>query len=354
MLSANRHRNDYLLQGLAVLLLVVAALLALFWVKNLLIISLLAFVLSYFLAPFCNWLERSGRSRSTAVIVVYFGFTAVTLLILSIGLGPLSEQIKIFKSQWPNTQVALVHFIERFETFARSTTGLDQIDISPLISRYLRSWTLVLTQNMSEYLTSLLSICILTPLVSFFMLLDGRKIIRTLLSMVPQPLFESALNLAHQINHQLGGFVRARVIESLIISSVVLIGLSLINMPYVLFLALFAGVANLIPYLGPFIGAVPAFVALLSMPANAHVLSLDLMMVSVAGVYALAQLIDVFIIIPLVVARIVNLHPLLVVLSLIVGAQFMGILGMIVAIPAASICKLILQSVYQHLLQYRT
>lgn len=354
MLNASRPNAVYRLQTAAVLLLLTGALTALFWVQNLLLICVLGFVLSYFLAPFCNALERRGYSRSKAVIIVFVAFTIVALSTIAMSLEPISQQVRIFRDQWPQTQSSLISLTERIESFVRSASGAPQFEISPYLSTKLQLWTHSITSHLSESLANLATVLLLTPLISFFMLLDGRKIVRSMLAMVPQPFFESSLNLSHQINHQLGGFVRARLIESLIVSLVVLVGLSLLQMPYVVFLAVFAGVANLIPYLGPFIGVLPAFVALLSLPPGSHALSHDLMMIGVAGVFALAQIIDVFFIIPLVVARIVNLHPLLVVLSLIVGAQAMGILGMIIAIPAASICKLIMQTVYQHMLQYRT
>ncbi len=70
-------------------------------------------------------------------------------------------------------------------------------------------------------------------------------------------------------------------------------------------------------------------------------------------VYVIAQIIDIFFIIPLVVAKLVNLHPVSVVIAIIIGAQLLGVLGMIISIPMASALKVIFTNVYQHLVDFR-
>jgi putative permease len=82
--------------------------------------------------------------------------------------------------------------------------------------------------------------------------------------------------------------------------------------------------------------------------------SMSLNLILVTSVYFAAQLIDIVFIIPMVVARIVNLHPVTVIIAIIVGAQVMGILGMVISIPVASAIKLIFQAFYDHLMEYRS
>ena len=71
-------------------------------------------------------------------------------------------------------------------------------------------------------------------------------------------------------------------------------------------------------------------------------------------VYLLAQVIDIVFIIPLVVAKIVNLHPVTVIIAIIIGAQLMGVLGMVISIPITSALKLTITAVYQHLVDFRS
>jgi putative permease len=80
---------------------------------------------------------------------------------------------------------------------------------------------------------------------------------------------------------------------------------------------------------------------------------MGLNLVLISGIYFFAQLVDVVFIIPLVVAKIVNLHPVTVIIVIIIGAQVMGVLGMVISIPVASAGKLIFQTVYSHLVEFK-
>ena len=119
-----------------------------------------------------------------------------------------------------------------------------------------------------------------------------------------------------------------------------------VGFEYALLLAVFAGLSNLIPYIGPVVGAIPAVLIVLvnSVPGLEFLI--------VIAVYIVAQLIDNFFIIPLVVAKIVNLHPVTVAIVIIIGAQIGGILGMIISIPVACILKLTTTTVYSHLIEF--
>lgn len=141
----------------------------------------------------------------------------------------------------------------------------------------------------------------------------------------------------------MGGFIRARFLEAGIVGLIIWVGLWLTHFPYAALLALFAAFTNLIPYFGPIIGVVPAIVISLINGSSPF----DLFLVSLP--YLIAQVVDIFVIIPLVVAKIVDLHPITVVVSFIVGAQLLGVLGMIIAIPIASALKVTLYTFYRHL-----
>ena len=121
-------------------------------------------------------------------------------------------------------------------------------------------------------------------------------------------------------------------------------GLLIIGFPYAALIGTFAGLTNLIPYLGPLIGMVPPLiVAVVNGTSTVEILSL-------AAVFTVAQIIDNVLIVPMLVARIVDLHAVIVLVAIIFGAQVGGILGMIISIPVASILKLIIVAIYQMLM----
>ena len=179
------------------------------------------------------------------------------------------------------------------------------------------------------------------------MLRDGANIKKSILQLVPNSIFEISMNLIHEMNYQIGNFIRARLAEALIVGFVTWLGLAIIDFPYAVLLSLFAAGANLIPYIGPIAGAVPPVIILL---VNSDIVfgSIGVNLLAVSVVYLTAQLLDAFFIIPMVVAKIVNLHPVTVILVIILGAQLLGIVGMIISIPVASLIKLFLTTLYQH------
>ena len=203
-------------------------------------------------------------------------------------------------------------------------------------------------KNLPAYLSQSLVIFLLSPFLAFFMLLDGRDFVRKILALVPNQFFELALNLNWQVNRQLGGFIRARLLQSILVGLIIWVGLLLIGFPYSLFLAIFAGILNVIPYLGPFLGAVPALVINFSNSGSGENLLLGLLFI-----YALAQIVDAVLITPFIVAKIVDLHPVTVILVIIAGAQMMGILGMIISIPIFCTLKVSSQAIYKHLTDFR-
>ena len=165
---------------------------------------------------------------------------------------------------------------------------------------------------------------------------------------MPNHVFETTLSLTHQIGEQIGRFIRARLLEAFIVGLITGVGLQMISFPYALLLGLFAGLMNLIPYVGPAIGFMPALLIGL-------VHGMDLMnIMMLISIYVIAQVIDNVLLIPVLVARMMKLHPVTVVVVVIAGAQFMGILGMVISIPVANAIQVAYHAVYQHIISAET
>ncbi len=336
-----RERIIKLISVLAVLALGATILLA---VENMLLSFVLAFVISYLLGPFANRLERAGFSRSVAVLVP-FCVTGLLILLGTIIMVPMvSAQFGHLKAEVPKYIEGITKLMSETEEYVNVLfQSFYRVDFSSTVEAKLSGWAGTIFGDLPQIIGRMFTVSLLAPLFAYFMLKDGQKFMRSLLNLVPNNLFELALNLQHQINIQLGGFIRARLLEAAIVGAVVWVGLAIISFPYAALLGVFAAVTNLIPYVGPFIGAVPTYlVAFINGDSG-----LQLMLITI--IYAVSQLIDIVFIIPLVVAKIVNLHPVTVILAIIIGSEVMGVLGMIISIPITSILKLTVNTVYNHL-----
>jgi putative permease len=180
------------------------------------------------------------------------------------------------------------------------------------------------------------SLMILAPLFSFFFLRDGRRMVKTCLDLVPNRYFELAHDLYFNVSYQLANFIRGRIIEAVIIGTAVSLGLSLTDIRYPLLLGIFAGVTNLIPYIGPLIGMIPGLlIAFVDLGMGGQFWWI------VIVYFIIGQIIlDNFILVPILISKFADLHPLWVIIAIIMGGKLYGVIGMIIGVPTASIIKI--------------
>lgn len=317
-----------------------------FFIENLLTSCVLAFVIYYLLSPIINFCERKGLSRGLSIFTIYTINTCFIIFCFYIFIPLIIDQLSNLEKELPHLQEGLLNLVTRFENKVVSIFHLENLQFKEDLRIWMINQTTALTSLVPEWVSDSLTTLFLTPFLAFFMLRDGSTMKRTLLNLIPNNLFEVSLKLMYEMNDQVGSFIRARMAEAIIVGLVTWIGLLIIGFPYAALLALFAALTNLIPYLGPIIGAVPAVLIVL---VNSNIIfeSMGMNLFAIAIVYLTAQLIDALFIIPVVVAKIVNLHPVTVILVIILGAQLLGVLGMIISIPVASLLKLFISTFYQ-------
>ena len=347
-------RRERSIKLISVLLLVGTSLMIVVSVDNMLLSFVLAFVATYLLTPLVDLLERKGVPRQTAILIPFLASGAIIAFGIYEILPLLTSQATSLATRCPKYQTDLATLVANTEDRFKVFFKIYDVRFANAFNTWILTKTAAWSTVIPGILTGSVTVLLLTPIFAFFMLQDGRSISRRLLGMVPNNLFEAALNIHHQLNDQMGGFVRARFIEAAIVGVLVWLGLQGAGFPYASLLGLFAGITNLIPYLGPVIGAVPALLIALLSPDAMMTQSMTWNLVIVTSVYFFAQLVDVVFVIPLVVARIVNLHPVTVIVVIIVGSELKGILGMVISIPVASAGKLIFRALYDHLIDFRS
>ncbi|MBI2567450.1 MAG: AI-2E family transporter [Candidatus Schekmanbacteria bacterium] len=305
----------------------------LFSVPGMLSNALLAIVVAYVLNPAVARLERRGYSRAVAILVLYAVLGVGCAVIGSVAAPAVVQQAMELKAALPRLQDAVERSIgewrwsiaDRFPWMADLDLGLQSLSFSEIAGPILA--------GSFSVASSVLLILVLVPLTAFFLLKDAAMFQRSMLQMVPNRYFEPSLALIHRINTQLGSFIRAKLAQSVVVGLLLWIGLSAVSIDFAALLAAFAAVMNLIPYIGPLIGAVPGIlvaVFVMDTPDAAWFGS---------AVYFVAQVVDMVFIVPLVVARIVDLHPLTVILTIIAGGKVLGVMGMLIALPMVCMLK---------------
>ena len=263
---------------------------------------------------------------------------SATLLLLGSWLVPYTQNMwGSLLSDFPRYTSQLITYLREAQASWQSRFPfLEQYDLTQTVrttAEQVLSFILVQTPKSALKLGSLM---ILVPIFSFFFLRDGTTIMRGLTSLAPNRYFEMAHDLSFLISRQMAHFVRGRIIEAVIIGAVVTAGLSLTDIRYAPLLGLFAGITNLIPYVGPIVGMIPGIlIAAVDLGFGGQFWWIVILYILIAQV-----ILDNFILIPILISRVANLHPVLVILAIIMGGKLYGVLGMIIGVPIASAFKI--------------
>lgn len=317
--------------------------LLLFVVPSAILPFVISILLVYLLGPLVNQMERKRIGRTAAVVILYL-LILLFFTIISTFLFP------ILSDQFKSTQENLPKYITQLKEIGVSTQKYLESRLSifkgeEFASKISERIELVLSNMLNSILAfilnffSLFSLLILVPLITFFLLKDGRRIKKAFITLIPNRYFETSLNLMNKIDIQLTNYIRGQLLDSLIVSILSIIGLYFIGLDYYIILGIIMGISNLIPYFGPLLGTIPAVtIALLS---HQPILALWVILVVI-----IVQIIDNSLISVTVVAGSVKLHPLIIIFSVLVGGQLLGIWGMLLTIPVISVLKVIIEEVY--------
>ena len=207
-----------------------------------------------------------------------------------------------------------------------------------------------IAQRLLSYIQGIFSLVtqiLIIPLIAFFLLKDGPRLKREIISLLPNRFFEISLHLAYKLDLQIGRYIRGQLLDTFILAILYSIGFSLLGIPYSIVLGAFSGVANIIPYVGPVFAAIPPLVVLIIESESFALVPLTI------ALFVVIQLFEVIFIQPTVVAKSVDIHPLILIFSVLAGGQILGIIGMLFAVLLAGIIKVIIIEVAWCFRNYR-
>lgn len=301
-------------------------------------------ILAYLLNPIVQVFERRKIRRIYSVIIVYLLFLALIFLFAVVLIPRLIKDIKILVENLPQYTLQFQALVRDFQNSYMNSNlpqGLkDIIDENILNLQDLIAVTLQSTLDSVMNTFSKILNVIIVPVIVFYLLKDAEYFKKQSMLLLPKKHRNKALLLFRDIDNAFGKFIRGQIIVALFIGILTTIALTIIEVKYAVFLGLFAGVANIIPYFGPIIGIIPTvFFALFDSPTKA---------LYAAGAFVLIQQIESGILTPKIIGESVGVHPVYVILSLFIGGKLVGIAGMILAVPVLVAIKLTVR----HMLRY--
>ena len=298
----------------------------------------IAFALAYLLDPVTDRLESLKISRTFAVLVLMAGVfslvTGIGLLIFPLLklqaehlVSNLPNYVAIMQ-EWMYPLLGVVGEPEKIQ----GILNRELLKVGELPLKVISSITSILWSSVAGLFSFILLLAnlVIIPVVMFYLLRDYDLINKKMLSFVPARSREQVLSLIKEIDGVLAGFVRGQLMVGLIMAGLYSIGLFFCGTPMSLFIGLLAGLASLVPYLGLVFGFVPAAI-LTFMQTQDWVL-----VFGVAGVFAVVQGLEGMIITPRIVGEKIGLHPVAIILAVLLGAEFFGLVGVIVSVPVAA------------------
>jgi len=314
-----------------VILKIILALLALafLWVvRDLVITFLLAVVLASAMEPLVGYLHTRKIPRVVSVLAVYVLVLGIAALILTLVVPVVVEQFNLLAASIPEYTVQLE---QRFPIIRTVLGNADLGDVLRHVFSPVVSSESVVTRTVGVFNGIFSAITILV--ISFYLVAEQKGMLEFIRSLVPPKHQDFAVQLVGKIQVRMGRWVIGQFILSCAIFALTFVGLTVLGVKYALFLALLAGLLEVIPYIGPIISAIPAvFFALGQSPALAVV---------VLMLYIVVQKTEGYFLVPKVMERTVGTSPLLVLISLLVGLKLAGVMGLLLAVPLVSAITLV-------------
>lgn len=315
----------------------------------------MAVVITAVISPVIDFMEAHGIRRAYGTFLFFGGIIALVALILARGLPALIDEIgkinALFQSQtaestiegWMDSINARINkFYPDFQLSMESLSSMAAGFFGQIGS---------LVSGAANAVLNAVFILIIT----LFFLVDGGRMMKRLIEAVPNKYFEMALNISYQTQKQLTNFLRGQLLAATGVGVMSIIGLEILNIgfdtnisgPFII--GSIAGLANMIPYIGPFIGMVPAIiVSLFNNLGDPVAASSYYYIIHIVVMFLLVQQIDNYVVSPMVVSGSMEMHPLTVMLVVLIGSKF-GVLGMFLAVPVWGILKVVSVELFQGL-----
>lgn len=313
-------------------------LLALGLVQGILMPFATGFALAYVLAPAVARMERWGISRTLASLAVLIMFLLVLALILVILVPLIQGQVVQLIGRVPTlvraSQAQLGHLIQLLQ---QHLPAEDVGKVRDLLGAKLAealTWIAGLVQGVitsSFAILNIISLVVVTPIVTFFLLRDWERMVAHIDSCLPRQSLGTVRGQARLISDTLVGFVHGQALVCLILAIYYGIALSLAGLASGLALGLLIGVLGIIPFLG----AATGFLLSISLAASQYGTWSEIVVVTV--IFAIGQLMEANFLTPKLIGDRIHLHPVWVIFALFAGGTLYGFIGVLVAVPAAAV-----------------
>ncbi|MGW7975756.1 AI-2E family transporter [Staphylococcus xylosus] len=303
-------------------------------------------ILYYLLNPLVNLMERYNISRLWGVIILFLLIVGVITLVINLLIPVIGSQFRSFGNNFPLYVDKVNQFIDSVTKYSLISNFYSQIQeqldalankLPSMVSDYFNGFGSKV-KNFAEAIVNVGVVIATTPFVLFFMLKDGHRFKEFSTKLMPPKFRKDYHDLLDKMSVQVGSYIQGQIIVSFCIGILLFIGYSIIGLDYSLILASIAAVTSVVPYIGPTIAISPAIIiALITSP---------IMLLKLIVVWTAVQFIEGHLISPNVMGKTLKIHPLTIIFILLSAGNLLGIVGVILGIPAYAILKVLVSHLY--------
>ena len=316
---------------------------------DIIVMLILSILLAFIFNPLVMFFEKNGVNRLLSVLLVFLIAALLTVFGFSVLIPKIVKQLNVIAANFSKENIDAV--LGQFnQTLTEVLPLVSAEEITQQVSTFFSELLVNSINNITEIVTSIISILaivVIVPFMTFFILKDKHKIVKGIIDVMPNKYFEVSYWVIKKISHQLGRYVRSWIFDAFIVGLMATIGLSILGIQNSITIGAIAGIGHLIPYFGPVIGGLPAIIISLIQFGDLSMLP------SITLMFVIIYTFDNGYIQPNVFSKGTDIHPLLIIILILIGSQAMGILGMLLAVPAATVIKTAAREIYYGYKNYR-
>ncbi|MFT9415977.1 AI-2E family transporter [Leuconostoc falkenbergense] len=327
-------RFDFLMQPISV------------FISTVFVPLIVAGFLYYVLKPILTLLEKitiknHKMPHQLAVIITFVLFLTV------IG-GALILLVPTLVREMTNLINALPGFAKTVQSYVNDTLqskwfyslhlSIDVDEVKSAVGKYAASFLTITAGTLGNVISTITSVTInlvTIPVVLFYMLSDGNRLLPALQRLFPDRFADNVADLTNKMDHTIEKYISGQAIEMLFVGVAMAIGYLIIGQPYAWLLGVIAGITNIVPYVGPWIGVIPSLIVAGTQSWKQMILVLVVMTV--------VQQLDGNFIYPNVIGKSLQIHPLTIMILLMVAGNLKGIVGMILVVPVYAVLRTVIK-----------
>lgn len=314
-----------------------------FFVELLKIISplFIGIVIAWLFNPLMKFFSKKGIRRGLGAAIIYIALSAIIFLLIKAIIPLMFEQINDLVSTIPSTLKGIVNWISDLFNKASNNSNVDLTSVKTEIISKIENYGMNIASSLPEVMVNTvksffsgIGTFLIGAIIGFFLLIsfDGTD---KVMEFLPDKIHNNVTSLFSKIEDSLRRYVQGTLTLSTLVFVVSTIGFMISGLKSALLFGLFCGITNIIPYVGPYLGAAPALIVGFSQGTPIGI--------GVLITVVIVQTIEGNILNPIVMSKTMKLHPVTIIIGLLVFEHFWGILGMILATPIIATIKVIFE-----------